>query len=206
MTVLAFPAGLEPSEIRWGLVANTQSGGRSPLDGTEQTLVMPGARWAAEIAWRGLPEAEWRALAAFLAALGGRAGRFAFGPVHAARRATGGGTPVVNGAGQSGATLSTRAWSANAQAFLAGDFLGFVGPTGRAQLHQVTAAVTASAGGIAAVPIAPPLRRPPADGATITLASPTAVFRLSADDDLVALRGASLIGEASIRIEEAIFG
>jgi hypothetical protein len=114
--------------------------------------------------------------------------------------------PYVNGAAQTGATLSTRGWQPGAAAFLAGDFLGFVGPTSRPQLHQVTADVTAGATGIAAVPIAPPLRRSPADSAVVTIASPTAVWRLTANDDLVGLRNAALIGEASIRIEEAIFG
>lgn len=89
-TLLPPPVFSLPSRFSFGLLANTQSGGRSPLDGTEQTLRMPGERWVASLGWDGLTPDEWRPLAAFITALGGRAGRFGWSPAALLpRRATG---------------------------------------------------------------------------------------------------------------------
>jgi hypothetical protein len=81
MTILAAPAILSiPSRFSLAPIANTQSGGRSPLDGTEQTLRQPGERWGAQLGFEGMSQAEWRPLLAWLAKLGGRAGRFTWSP------------------------------------------------------------------------------------------------------------------------------
>jgi hypothetical protein len=89
MTIIAAPAILsEPSTLSVALMANTQSGGRSPLDGTEQTLRQPGERWMASLGFEGLTQDEWRPLMAFISRLGGRAGRFTWSPP-LPRRATG---------------------------------------------------------------------------------------------------------------------
>lgn len=85
---LPFPNIRRPSEVAWRLRSLTQTH-QSPLDGTTQTLRQPGERWAATIAWPALVDPDRRVLEAFLAQLGGRAGRFLYGPVHAPRRATG---------------------------------------------------------------------------------------------------------------------
>jgi hypothetical protein len=200
---VAFPTIVNPSEMSWRLRARTQTH-TSPLDGTIQTLVLPGARWEASVSWRTLSLADSRTLDAFIASLGGVAGRFFYGPVHAPRRATGGGSPVINGASQTGSTLSTRGWSANAQAFLVGDWLSYSDTTGRRRLHQVTANVTANASGIASVPIAPALRRSGADGAAITISTPTGVFMLASDEEGQLSVRAPLLGAMTLNIVEAI--
>jgi hypothetical protein len=203
MTTLTFPTIRQPSSVTWRLRSRTQTH-TSPLDGTVQTLALPGARWEAALNWAAMEEADWRALAAFLARLGGQAGRFTFGPIHAPRRATGGGTPVVNGASQAGATLSVRGWSANAQAFLAGDWLSYVDTTGRARLHQVTADVTANGSGVASVPIAPAIRRSGANGAAVQVTAPVGVFRLGDDAQDVAVRPARFAAVAFDIVEALI--
>ncbi|WP_439547861.1 hypothetical protein [Falsiroseomonas sp.] len=81
MTILTPPAVfLSPSSLTLAPIANTMSGGRSPLDGTEQTLALPGSRFGASLGWSGLGQDEWRPLLAFITALGGTAGRFAWAP------------------------------------------------------------------------------------------------------------------------------
>lgn len=196
-----------PSRFSIAPVANTQTGGRSPFDGTEQTLRQPGERWAASMRWEGLTQAEWRPLLAFVTQLSGRAGRFTWSPsALIPRRATGtgaGGGPFVNGAGQSGTTLATRNWAANAQAFLTGDLLGFADPTGRPRLHMAVADATATAGGLASVTISPPIRVAPADGVAVTIVAPTAIWGLLQDrNPMEILRG--LIAGGSLDFEEKI--
>ena len=200
---VAFPAIRNPSEVSWRLRARTQTH-TSPFDGTVQTLAMPGARWEATLTWRTLPPADYRLLEAFLASMGGMAGRFWYGPVHAPRRATGGGSPVINGASQTGATMSMRGFSANAQAFLAGDWFSYTDTGNRRRLHQVTADVTANGSGVASVPIAPAIRRAGADGAAVTIASPTGTFMLASDDAGEIQVRAPLLGAVSISIVEAL--
>lgn len=391
MTIIAAPAILSlPSRFSLAPIANTQSGGRSPLDGTEQTLRMPGERWAAQLGFEGLTQEEWRPLLAFVAQLGGRAGRFTWspplprraaglagrtnwvtngeftgagvgatgagwtlrppgaggsvsvagtgvdvggeryidlafagnmagafaggiemaadavaapgqswtgamtfqtiggvsnvtqvtarvgevsagvvvaeavstttvGPLTSATRRTAtrlmaAGTsaarlrldvrvtpgaayamtlrvelpqleraaaasayipttpagpvtvqegPFVNGAGQAGTSLALRGWLPLAQAFRAGDLLGFTDTTGRQRLHMATADATASEAGLVTVPIAPPIRRAPADGATVTIVSPLTLWRLSQDrNPMEVLRG--LLAGNTLDIEEAI--
>lgn len=200
---VAFPSIRNPSEMSWRLRARTQTH-TSPLDGTVQTLAMPGARWEATLTWRTLPPDQYRQLEAFLASMSGMAGRFWYGPVHAPRRATGGGSPVINGASQTGATISMRGFSAGAQAFLAGDWFSYTDTTSRRRLHQVTANVTANGSGVASVPIAPAIRRAGVDGAAVTISAPTGVFMLASDDTGEMQVRAPMLGAVSINIVEAI--
>jgi len=80
MTVLTWPADVpvEKSAEFW-LRTNTQMH-VSPLNRDTQTLALAGAIWVSEIVLPPLAEAEWRSLSAFLAELGGPAGRFFYGP------------------------------------------------------------------------------------------------------------------------------
>jgi hypothetical protein len=81
------------------------------------------------------------------------------------------GTPVVNGAGQSGTTINLRGLTPGY--VVARDFwLTIVRGDGVAFLHSVYAPVTANGSGLAAVQIEPALRHPFADGATVALQTP----------------------------------
>ena len=76
-----------------------------------------------------------------------------------------GGTPVVNGASQTGASLVTNGWTANAAIFNGGEVFTIAGvyainpksrkSTGTLQNFTVTGPVTASASGAASIPIYP---------------------------------------------------
>lgn len=203
MPVLSWPTGvLEPASLKPRLIANTQSGGRSPFDGTEQTLVLPGARWAVEAKWEGLQEAEWRPLMAFLWSLQGRAGRFSW-TMPLPRRGTRTGGQVA-GAGQAGTTLATDGWSGSGYAARIGDWIGWTDGTGRLALHQVTTDVT-PVSGACDLSITPALRRPPPDNAALELVAPSAVWMLSSDDIPQPEIGPGLIVDMTLMIEEAVF-
>ena len=218
---LSWPVSIiAPVELSLELRANTQTGGRSPFTGTETTLAMPGARWAASMSYRlssgsSQPTAgQAQVLSAFLSRLRGRAGRFTWGPTQAMpRRSTTSvaGTPVINGANQTGDVLSTRGWPAStANIFMPGDFLSWLDPTGRPQLHQVfglttggASGVPSDAGGVCNVAISPSIRRSPADGVALNVLSPVGIFRLS-DDGVRQRHRPGLITEFTINIEEAL--
>lgn len=80
------------------------------------------------------------------------------------------GSPVVNGAGQTGTAIALRGLSPGFT-FQEGFWLSILGG-GQHYLHNVTNAVTATAGGLATVNIVPALRFPFPDGAVVNVAQP----------------------------------
>lgn len=80
------------------------------------------------------------------------------------------GTVLVNGASQAGSSLSVDGATAN-YAFREGQFFSIVN-SGKHHLHMVTAETIASALGAATLPIAPMLRKSPADNAVCHFAEP----------------------------------
>jgi len=114
MPTLTMPSTPNFNSASFRLVANTQVF-ESPLDKTVQTLELVGARWAAvynlPIMKRATGGAAWTA---FLTELLGPSGRFfAFDPIALIPRGSGGGdSPLVDGASQTGKSLTTKAWTA----------------------------------------------------------------------------------------------
>ncbi len=204
MTILTFPTIRRPSRASYRMRGNTQSH-RSPLDGTEQTLEMPGAVWELTVSWESLDATDTRVLAAFLAQLRGAAGRFYYSPAAwSPRRAAGGGSPLVNGAAQSGASLITDGWTPSGQVALAGDWLSFDDALGRRRLHMATGTATANGSGQATIAITPPIRRAPSDNAVVEVASPTGVFRLPSDDAPEMQLRPPLLGSLTLTMVEAL--
>lgn len=81
------------------------------------------------------------------------------------------GSPVVNGAGQSGKTLAIRGLTAIYE-FKEGYWLSIVDATGQHYLHNVRSSLITPGTGITSIAITPALRTPFADGAVINLAVP----------------------------------
>ena len=216
MTILAFPAGLlGPTDVQLSLRGNTQSGGRSPFDGTEQTLELPGAVWVASVTFRlhageQAPYAgQAQVLEAFLASLRGRAGRFTWAPPRRRRgvaQSIAGGQAArqIDGGSQTGSGIITKGWPVStADLYLPGDAIGWLDPTGRAQMHMVTAAVGSTGGGGATVSITPPIRRSPANDAAL-LADPAPVWRLTSDTQRIRHMPNQMV-EFQFEIEETLW-
>lgn len=218
MAYMQWPSALLPSSYDLYLAFNTQSGGVSPFDKSEQTLEQPGARWGARLNFENLSISEGRLLTAFLHGLRGRAGRFTWGPPSWAPQGSAiadGGSSVINGASQSGVLVQTRGFVASRPAiFYPGDFLSWPDTTGRPQLHQVVAdgavpngnfvATGSNAGGLCSFRVSPPIRRSPNDGAVLSIAAPTGLFRLSKDAVPPSFTG-GMFASCSVDIEESIF-
>lgn len=92
------------------------------------------------------------------------------------------GTPVVNGAGQSGTVLSVRGFPANALVLNALDYLTIAYPSRGANarvLHQTVAPAISNAGGVAQITLLQPLRYAPADGAVVNVVNPSGLFTIT---------------------------
>lgn len=184
MTVLAWPVDLpEPRTAEFWLRTNTQQH-VSPLNRDVQTLELAGSMWCSEIVMPPLDEDAWRSLSAFLAQLGGPAGRFYYGPPWPARTARGaaGGTPLVAGGSQTGRALATDGWTPSVQALRKGDYFAFDNAAGGRELKLITADVSANGSGAATLAFGPPIRSSPLDNAAVIVAAPTCIMRLADDD------------------------
>ncbi|ESQ83258.1 hypothetical protein AEAC466_13480 [Asticcacaulis sp. AC466] len=90
------------------------------------------------------------------------------------------GTPVVNGAGQSGNSLSLDGLTPG-YVIGEGQFFSVI-VSGRRYLHMATAAVTVNGAGQAVVPILPLLRVTPPDNAVVEIAQPKIEGLIQKDD------------------------
>ena len=213
-----WPSTLLPSSYDLYVAANTQSGGISPFDKSEQTIEQPGARWVARLNFDNLSFAEGRLLTAVLHGLRGRAGRFQWGPPSWPTQGSAlldGSSSVINGPSQSGVLVQTRGFAASRPAiFFPGDFLSWLDTAGRPQLHQVVAdgampdgniaPTSSSVGGLCSFRVSPPIRRSPNDGAVLNLAAPIGLFRLSKDAVPPSFTG-GMFTSCSVDIEESIY-
>lgn len=209
MPILTFPAAVRaPSQATIRPLAQSTSH-RSPFDGSVQTLFQPGMRWAATLTWSNVPIEHWRPLSAFVGALHGMAGRFTYShPMTWRRATTTAGTPLVNGADQTGRTIQTDGWTPSTLVLRAGDWISFADADSRPRLHQVTSDVIAGVIGTAGVPIAPPLRTSPPDNAAIEIEAPIAVWMLASDDtgDVAMTGGNNNRATITLEIVEALYG
>ncbi len=131
-----------------------------------------------------MKRAEAAAWAAFLARLNGRTGNFYAGdPSAETPRGAATGTPLVNGAGQTGTSLITDGWTGPTINILrAGDYIAWDTPTSWREMHMVVSDANSDAGGAVTLVVTPPIRESPADNATIITASATCVMMLASDD------------------------
>ena len=180
MAVLTFPS-LTPTNAEFGQLSNTQSF-TSPLSGTTQTLEMPGAHWHLKMAFGGLSDAERRLLQAFLAQCRGQAGRFYYGdPAFLINGPSGSipGTPLIDGAAQSGTTLNTKGWTPSQSNILkAGDYFHYTNGSSGREMHMVVADANSDGSGLSALSIEPAIRVAPDDAAAITVTNAMCQMRL----------------------------
>lgn len=100
--------------------------------------------------------------------------------VHTAGTFTTGSTPVVAGAGQTGSSLATSGWAVSTAILLEGDIITIAGvnsvmaqslkDSGELAQFVVTANVSSDAGGLATIPISPPITLAPSPFQTVTVA------------------------------------
>tara|TARA_Y100000114_G_C11718998_1_gene307474 strand:+ start:66 stop:695 length:630 start_codon:yes stop_codon:yes gene_type:complete len=151
--------------------------------GSQQVYQYTGEFWEVDISMPPMRTATARAFVAFLVSLRGQYGSFFVGDFDA-RTALGtagssAGTPLVNGASQTGNSLIIDGATTSQTGYLkAGDYIQ-IGSGSSQRLHMVIADANTDGSGNATLSIEPALRESPADDTAITVANTKGVFRLS---------------------------
>ena len=181
MATFSMPATPGFRSSQFGLISNTRVH-RSPFDQSVQTLEMTGARWKASYDLPSMNRASASAWHAFLLQCRGMSGRFfAFDPDAKTPRGTALGTPLVNGASQTGTILNTDGWTPlESGLLLAGDYFGVNG-----ELKMVVSAVNSDSNGEAAITFEPSLRSSPPNNDALTTSNPTCTMMLASDEQAV---------------------
>ncbi len=152
----------------------------SPLSGTTRTESRAGGRWRLSITVSGLmnvAQADKPAthlIEAFLFRLNGAEHRAVIPDFSYSRLGAGGGTPVVNGADQTGLTLATSGWPNSTTVLKAGDRIGISD-----QMIPLTTDATSNGSGQVTLALAHPIRTAPSNGASVEIDAPTARYILT---------------------------
>ena len=182
---LAFPTktGVARVEIT---ATDVVSISESPFTLAQQVVRHAGARWSATISIPPVKRSDSEYWNSFLLRLRGQFGTFLLGDPNAATprgsASSAAGTPVVNGASQTGNELNIDGLPASAVGYLlAGDYIQ-LGSAASARLYKVLEDVNSNSSGEATLNLWPDLRSSPADGATLTVTGAKGLFRLATND------------------------
>lgn len=191
---LALPTTTGIAKIR--ISANNVVGvSQSPFTAKQQVYKYTGQFWEAEISLPPMKRADAEYWISFLLKLNGQYGTFLLGdPNGATARGVATGTPLVNGASQTGNELATDGWTPDTTGILkAGDYVQ-IGSGAAAKLHKVLDDVNSDADGEATLVLWPDLRSAPSDNATIIVSGAKGLFRLSTNQQDWDVNEASIYG------------
>lgn len=174
-----FPTSPSPMEVTVDSVSPTFV---SVTHGLQRQARSRGAHaWRFELRFAGMTRANFAPLQAFLIKQAGQASTFTFTPPGVTNQGAGGGTPRVNGAGQSGSSLITDGWPVSTAILKAADWLQIENDP---KVYMVTSDVISDGSGNATIPIFPALRRTPTDNFNLYTAP---VFTCALDSDSLAV-------------------
>jgi hypothetical protein len=168
-----------------------------------QVYAWAGQMWEADIALPPMARAEAEAWIAALISLNGREGSFLLGDLaNTSTRGIGTGTPLVNGAGQTGYDLITDGWTAGQTGIMrAGDWFQ-LGTASGSQLYKVVVDANSDGGGNATLTIWPKLRSSPAENAALTVTGARGRFMLASNETEWSIDTAKLYGLSFRAVED----
>lgn len=177
---LTFPSHTGIASVTWN-ADNRVAISESPFTYSQQVVKHAGQRWSGTYTLPVLTRAEADQWNAFLLRLDGSFGTFLAGDPNAATprgtASSSAGTPVVNGASQTGHELAIDGLPTSETGYLkAGDYIQ-LGSGSSAKLHKVLQDVDTNASGEATLNIWPDLRSSPSDDATVAVSNAKGVFR-----------------------------
>lgn len=201
---LALPGVLRFSRIQViprAVVALSQS----PYTLDAQVYAHPGQAWQGQFVVPPMVRADAEEVIAWMLSLNGAAGTFLMGIEGCETpRGIATGTPLVNGADQTGQELVTDGWTTGQTGILkAGDFIQ-LGSGLDTHLHKVLADVNSDGSGNATLDIWPRLRESPSDNAAITVQSPVGLWRLAKNDMPYEIGGGVIFDGMSVDAIEVI--
>lgn len=183
---------IQSIEIR---AVNAVAYARSPFTFAGQAFAYSGQMWTADVTLKPMKRADAEQWNAWLFSLRGQLGTFLMGdPMGATARGVATGTPLVNGASQTGgslvidgATNSTTGW------LKAGDYIQ-LGSGSSSRLHKVLADANSNGSGNVTLDIWPHIRVAPADNATVTVSNAKGLFRLSSNEQAFSINESAIYG------------
>lgn len=184
---IAFPTGVSIRNITWHAKSKV-SVSESPFTGEQQVVQHEGTWFEIEIQLPPMTRAQAEDFVGFLLAMRGQRGTFTLGdPDGGTPQGSVPGTPLVNGASQTGTSLVTDGWTAGQSNILKrGDWIQL-----GSYAYKITQDASSDGGGNATLEIFPALRSSPSDNDSITTSNTTSTWRLTNNntvwsvDDLV---------------------
>jgi hypothetical protein len=153
---------------------------RSPFTGEQQIQKHPGQWLEAQVTLPLMTRAEAEEWFSFFLKLDGKYGTFLMGdPAGETARGIATGTPLVNGASQTGNELITDGWTANQTGILkAGDWIQ-LGSGAASRLYKNLIDINSDGSGNATLTLWPNLRSSPGDNDPLTISSAKGRWRLT---------------------------
>ena len=173
MTTYAFPS-ITPNSTLIEMVSNTGAF-ISPPSGSVTTRDRSGERWRITLTYVNMTNAQRAEMSAFLVRLNGQQHRFTLQNHAENNQGAFGGTPLVNGASQTGNTLNIDGCSLSITDWMkAGDWFAVNG-----ELKMATVDADSDGSGETTLTFAPRLRASPANNDPITTSGATGTFMLA---------------------------
>lgn len=171
---LDFPAvGIR--DVEWA-VEMARGHTESPFTFHRQVFRQTGERWRVKILFPPMKRETAAKLRSFLLKLDGNYGTFYFGdPFSTAPRGIAFGSPVIDGANQTGKVIQVKGFNANVTGILKESDRIQIG----SRLHEVTRDTNTDGAGVAILDIWPRLRESPADLTPIVTNDPKGRFELA---------------------------
>jgi hypothetical protein len=176
----------------------------SPFTFKGQAQAWPGQMLRGSVSLPPMVRANAEAWVAFLLSLRGQFGTFLLGdPVGATPRGSAGGTPLVNGASQTGETLVLDGATVSQTGWLkAGDYIQ-LGAGATARLHKVLADANSDGSGNVSLDLWPHIATAPANNAAIVVNDTVGLFKLATNEQSWSINVAQHYG-LSFNFAEAI--
>ena len=170
----------------------------SPFTYSQQVYRHQGQGWEADVSLPAMKREDAEVWLSFLLRLRGQYGTFLLGDPNGGTprgsASTNAGTPVINGASQTGDELNIDGLPVSATGYLkAGDYIQ-LGSGSTATLHKVLEDVDSNASGQATLNLFPAVRTAPSDGATVVVSGAKGNFRLSSNETMWDVDTASVYG------------
>lgn len=191
---LSMPTNIGIAKIELRAI-NSVAYSSSPFTFAGQVHAYAGQTWQADISLPNMKRDDAEYWVSFLVSLRGQYGTFLLGdPLGTTPRGVGTGSPLVNGAGQTGgelvldgATVSTTGW------LKAGDYIQ-LGTSGTARLHKVLADANSDGSGNVTLDIWPHLRTAPINDSAVVVNSAKGLFRLASNEQAWSINEISSYG------------
>ncbi len=190
MATYTIPTTVGFSSVEFGLENNNQVF-ESPLSNSIQVSELTGARWYATFNLPPMKKENSLEYIGFLQRLQGRVHSFfGFDANHRSPSGTiAGSTLLVNGASQTGTSLTIDGAQASTTVLKAGDFFSV-----NSELKMITVDATSDGAGDVTVNFVPSLRSSPSDDAVITTTNPVCTMKLTGDSTTYSINTAGIYG------------